>query len=60
MIRQYPQIFSGFYYVEPEYVSQEEFVAAAWAGNALYAFSRRESLVTQSRTGAENESDSPL
>jgi radical SAM superfamily enzyme YgiQ (UPF0313 family) len=60
MIRHYPQIFSNFYYVEPEYVSHEEVVAAAWAGNALYGFSRGESPVAQTRTGAENESDSPL
>jgi radical SAM superfamily enzyme YgiQ (UPF0313 family) len=42
MIRQYPQIFSSFYYVKPEYVSHEEFVAAAWAGNALCALSKEE------------------
>ncbi len=35
MIRQYPQIFSNFYYLEPEFVSYEEFVAASWASNAL-------------------------
>jgi radical SAM superfamily enzyme YgiQ (UPF0313 family) len=60
MIREYPQIFSSFYYVKPEFVSHEEFVAAAWAGNALYGLSKEESLVRQTRTGAENESDSPV
>jgi radical SAM superfamily enzyme YgiQ (UPF0313 family) len=44
MIRQYPQIFSSFYYVEPEFVSQEEFVAAAWAGNALRDLSKAAGL----------------
>ena len=60
MIRQYPQIFSSFYYVKPEFVSHEDFLAAAWAGNALSALSKGESLVAQTRTGAENESDSSL
>ena len=40
MIRHYPQIFSNFYYVEAEYVSHEEFLLAASAGNALYGLSR--------------------
>ena len=40
MIRHYPQIFSSFYYVRPESVSHEEFVAVAWAGNALSALSK--------------------
>lgn len=44
MVRHRPQIFSNFYYVEPEYVSHEEFLLAAMAGNALSGL----------RKGAEN------
>ena len=42
MIRRYPQIFSNFYYVEPEYVSHKEFLLAASAGNALCALGKGE------------------
>jgi hypothetical protein len=37
MIRQYPQIFSSFYYVNPEYLSRQEILLAADAANALFA-----------------------
>jgi radical SAM superfamily enzyme YgiQ (UPF0313 family) len=37
MIRQYPQIFSSFYYVNPEFLSRREVLLAADAANALSA-----------------------
>lgn len=40
MIRRHPQIFSSFYYLEPDYVSYDEFRLAAWAGNALSGFTK--------------------
>jgi hypothetical protein len=40
MIRQYPQIFSNFYYLKPEFVSRKEFLLAVSAGDALYALSK--------------------
>jgi radical SAM superfamily enzyme YgiQ (UPF0313 family) len=40
MIRQYPQIFSSFYYVEPEFVSRKEFLFAVSVGNALNGLSK--------------------
>ncbi len=56
MIRDYPQVFSSFYYVEPEHVAYEEFVAAAWAGNVLRDLTMGGSLTTQPQ-GAEKEND---
>jgi len=40
MIRQYPQIFSSFYYLNPEFLSRKEFLLAANAANALSSFER--------------------
>ena len=37
MIRQYPQIFSSFYYVDPEFLTRQEILLAADAANALFA-----------------------
>ena len=37
MIRQYPQIFSSFYHVKPEFLSRKEILFAARAANALIA-----------------------
>jgi len=35
MIRQYPQIFSSFYYLKPEFLSRKEILFAVYAANAL-------------------------
>ena len=40
MIRQYPQIFSSFYYVKTEFLSHKELFFAVRAANALSAFER--------------------
>jgi len=40
MIRQYPQIFSSFYYLKPEFLSRQEILLAAEAANALPALER--------------------
>ena len=42
MIRQYPQIFSSFYYIKPEFLSRQEILITADAANALFAFRKRE------------------
>jgi radical SAM superfamily enzyme YgiQ (UPF0313 family) len=45
MIREYPQIFSSFYYVLPEFIPREELHLAVWAGRALCRRHREEHTV---------------
>jgi radical SAM superfamily enzyme YgiQ (UPF0313 family) len=42
MIMKYPQIFSSFYYVNPEFLSRQEILLAVDAANSLFALRERE------------------